>query len=623
MAQVFISYSRMDRDFVRQLHEALEKTGRDAWVDWEDIPFTAEWRKEIYAGIEAADNFIFVISPDSVASIACREEAAYASGNNKRLIPILRRPVAPSEVPESLASINFIHFQKEDDFGSTFKSLIDTLDTDLAWKRIHTRLLLRAREWEQGARDNSLLLRGNDLRDTEHWLAQVANKEPRFTYLQRAFVQASRAALEEQAHKELQRQHELRTEAEARADVEKDLRLQAQRATRLEKFAAAQARRFGIRSRWLSFALLSLLLIALGITWFARQERVIAESRALLITLRGHTGTIRSAIYSPDGQRILTASNDNTARIWSAATGQMLATLKGHTDIVTSALYAPNARLIVTGSGDNTAKIWDAANGQLLLTLNGHTNAIWSAQFSPDSQRIVTASSDNTARIWDATTGQSLITLQGHTNSVESADYSPDGQRILTCSNDGTARLWDAASGRLLITLGSSIGDVTNAVFAPDGQRILTTGYHNPPQVWDDTFTHLLLNLQGDANYSKAIFSPNGKRILLYGGDTAGIWDAASGRLLTTVKSSADRIYSAVFSPDSLFIVTASGHDFSNSGYDAAQIWNATTGQLRATMRGHTGQVWSAVFSPDGQRVLTGSADNTARVSNPAINSPN
>ncbi len=83
MADVFISYSRKDKDFVRQLHEAFANLRREAWVDWEDIPLTAEWLQEIYAGIDSAHNFGFAITPESVISPACHKEVDYAAKNNK------------------------------------------------------------------------------------------------------------------------------------------------------------------------------------------------------------------------------------------------------------------------------------------------------------------------------------------------------------------------------------------------------------------------------------------------------------------------------------------------------------------------------------------------------------
>ena len=105
MAEVFISYAFKDRNFVRKMHEALEKQERDTWIDWKDIPPTAEWWKEILTAIEAADSFVFVISPESAASATCREEVAEAMKNNKKIIPVVRRKVSPKDLPPPLADI--------------------------------------------------------------------------------------------------------------------------------------------------------------------------------------------------------------------------------------------------------------------------------------------------------------------------------------------------------------------------------------------------------------------------------------------------------------------------------------------------------------------------------------
>ena len=102
----------------------------------------------------------------------------------------------------------------------------------------------------------------------------------------------------------------------------------------------------------------------------------------------------------------------------------------------------------MTASDDNTARLWDAATGSLARRAARGTRAGSIAPaFSPDGARIVTASDDNTARVWDATTGASLAVLQGHTDRVSSAAFSPDGARIVTASEDNTARVWDAATG--------------------------------------------------------------------------------------------------------------------------------------------------------------------------------
>ena len=132
-----------------------------------------------------------------------------------------------------------------------------------------------------------------------------------------------------------------------------------------------------------------------------------------------------SAAFSPDGSRIVTASEDNTARIWDAATGKEITVLRGHEDAVSSAAFSPDGSRIVTASWDKTARIWDAATGKEITVLRGHANFVYSAAFSPDGTRIVTASADKTARIWDAATGKEIAVLRGHDDACEFRRVQP------------------------------------------------------------------------------------------------------------------------------------------------------------------------------------------------------
>ena len=156
-----------------------------------------------------------------------------------------------------------------------------------------------------------------------------------------------------------------------------------------------------------------------------------------LLTLKGHTGPVRSASFSPDGSRVVTASEDKTAKAWDARTGAELLTLKGHTGLVRSASFSPDGSRVLTRGQDGTAKVWDARTGAELLSLKGHSGPFGSASFSPDGSRIVTTSCDVTARVkvaklWDAKTGAELFKLIGYTGLVGSASFSPDGSRIVT-----------------------------------------------------------------------------------------------------------------------------------------------------------------------------------------------
>ncbi|MGA7932215.1 MAG: CHASE2 domain-containing protein [Kovacikia sp.] len=192
MTDVFISYSRKDKDFVRTLYEVLKADGREIWVDWEDIPLTADWWLEIEAGIEAADTFIFVISPDSVASTVCQQEIEHAIQCHKRLMPIFRRDIDMKQLHPILSKHNALFFREEDDFDKALHALLKGLDTDLNHVREHTRLLVRAIEWEQQGHDPSFLLRGKDLLASEQWLKQAGEKEPKPTALQIQYLTTSR-----------------------------------------------------------------------------------------------------------------------------------------------------------------------------------------------------------------------------------------------------------------------------------------------------------------------------------------------------------------------------------------------------------------------------------------------
>jgi WD40 repeat protein len=109
---------------------------------------------------------------------------------------------------------------------------------------------------------------------------------------------------------------------------------------------------------------------------------------------------------------------------------------------VWSAVFSPDGTRIVTASADKTARIWDATSGQQIALLR-HEGIVWSAAFSPDGKHIVTASWDQTARTWDAATGQQIALLRGHEETVESAAFRPDGKRLVIASGDETAQIWD------------------------------------------------------------------------------------------------------------------------------------------------------------------------------------
>ena len=194
MSDVFISYSRKDIDFVQRVFDVLTARDRDPWADWQDIPPTADWLDEIYQGIEAADSFLFVISPDSVISEICTLEIEHAIKHNKRLVPIVWKDA--SDVHQSMSAHNWVFLREEDDFEANFELLIDALDTDLEYVKEHTRLLTRAIEWDQSTRTRGLALSKQELQVAEGWLTEGITKEPKPTELHTEYVAFSRTAVD-------------------------------------------------------------------------------------------------------------------------------------------------------------------------------------------------------------------------------------------------------------------------------------------------------------------------------------------------------------------------------------------------------------------------------------------
>ncbi|KAG8714279.1 hypothetical protein FRC09_017796 [Ceratobasidium sp. 395] len=287
----------------------------------------------------------------------------------------------------------------------------------------------------------------------------------------------------------------------------------------------------------------------------------------------GHSGSVISVMYSPDGAYIASGSDDSTVRIWDARDGQPAGPpLKDHDGPVTSVAYSPDGSHIASDSGDNTIRIWDARTGQAIgQPLEGHTSWVSSVAYSPDGAYIASGAGDNTVRIWDAHSGQSIgQPFARHTASVLSVAYSPDGAHIASGSDDMTVRIWDTKTGQ---TVGQPLEGHTNSVYSvaysPDGAYIVSGSHDKTIRIWDTkTGKSVGQPLTGHTGAVCTVtYSPNGEYI------ASGSWDKT------------------------------------------IRIWDASTGQLVGRpLKGHTGGVSSVSFSPDGKRLVSGSSDCTIRV---------
>jgi WD40 repeat protein/tRNA A-37 threonylcarbamoyl transferase component Bud32 len=322
-----------------------------------------------------------------------------------------------------------------------------------------------------------------------------------------------------------------------------------------------------------------------------------------------HGGAVNSAQFSPDGSRVVTASSDATARVWGAATGKPLGEPLRHQSAVDSAQFSPDGTRVVTASSDGTARVWDAATGKPAGEPLRHESYVNSAEFSSDGTRVVTASEDHTARVWNSATSEAVGEPLRHSERVNSARFSRDGTRVVTASDDYTARVWDAATGKAIGEPLRHDSGVYTAEFSPDGTRVITGSDDNTARLWDaatgNAVAHRLRH--HDGVYSVQ-FSPDGARVVTASDDkTARLWDASSGAALSESLRHDGTVSSARFSPDGTRVVTASSDG-------TARLWDAATGAVAGKLLRHDGDVNSAQFSPNGLRVLTASDDKTARM---------
>lgn len=257
------------------------------------------------------------------------------------------------------------------------------------------------------------------------------------------------------------------------------------------------------------------------------------ESQQLVTRFSPH-GAVASTDISPDGRLVATGSWDHSAKIWNADTGQALLKLEGgHQGYINSVEFSPDGRELLTASDDGTARLWDVATGKASdIVFRGHTGRLLGATFSPNGAHVLTVGSDKTARLWDRATGQEQRQFIGHAWGLLSGAFSPDGLRIITGSQDNTAKVWDVATGKELITLGGHTAPVSAVAFAPDGLRVLTGSQDNTAKLWDPATGKEILSLPGHKQEVTSVsFSPDGRSVLTSSRDgKAIIWTAVDWR---------------------------------------------------------------------------------------------
>eukprot|EP00439_Symbiodinium_sp_Y106_P060171 s6127_g8.t2 len=357
--------------------------------------------------------------------------------------------------------------------------------------------------------------------------------------------------------------------------------------------------------------------------WHASQHKLALFE---VHTLEGHGDVVRSAVFSPDGYFVLTATSAGNAKIWNVLTGQCVRALPVQTYALSLAVFNADSSLVLTAAIDGTAKIWRVPCGGCFQTLRGHQGTVTSAEFSKDGTQVLTGSWDKTAKIWlVAPTSREqnraedcradlgsclgcvgfflkswcqtrndrlcLRTLRGHSHAVLSAAYAPDGDAVLTASVDGTARIWRGGE-TIQILEGHGLG-VFSAVFSVDSRLILTASWDRTAKIWEVASGTCLRTLKGHGlPVRSAVFSADDAAVLTASDDgSAKIWSVKTGTCLRTLVRPGHFVRVALFSPDATLVLTS----FEDG---TAQLWDPCTGDCLQTLSGHDQSVKFARFSP-------------------------
>ena len=202
--------------------------------------------------------------------------------------------------------------------------------------------------------------------------------------------------------------------------------------------------------------------------------------------------------FSPDGNTIgigirvkkknVSGSSRFSVEVWDTTTGEKKEMRLGHLHTVKSIVFSPDGNYIASVGGfNNTARLWNAQTGKNIPIRRMHLKGTNLVVFSLDGPTFATVTDDNAAYLWDGKTGNHKITLTGHTKQVSCVAYSPDSKTIATGSYDGTIRLWDAITGTHQTTLASAVGGVRALAYSPDGNIIVCGGGNGECAIVGDT----------------------------------------------------------------------------------------------------------------------------------------
>ena len=370
----------------------------------------------------------------------------------------------------------------------------------------------------------------------------------------------------------------------------------------------------------------------LGLAWYAWAARSNPTNKILVDNLVAaltqnqfpklaipemkHEGNVNKVTYSPDGQKLVTASFDHSAKLWDSKTGDLIGSPMMHDDAVWDAIFSLDGKFVLSRSSDDTGRLWEASSGVPLHLPFRHDDEVNAIAFSPDSQKAATGSDDRSISIWSTETGRKLASLDGHQNAVTAIAFSPDGKKILTGGKDNRVLFWDSTDYRREVRSLEFDTNVRSIDFDSQGD-FLAIRLANTLRIFDArTLLPRTPVLEHSYNVD-GIFHPNGTTYVTASflalprpgqAGTSIIWETEQGRQAGhTLRHPVHPLRSVEYSPD--------GHRILTSGYDrTARLWDPITGHQLGPSLQHPAQLSHATFSPDGQHLATACADNSARI---------